>query len=254
MSAKTSEIVNYLDQLLDAGAFDDYCYNGLQVPGADSVATVATAVSANLETFKQAEQVQADLLLCHHGLFWKPVPLQLDEVTANRLRTLFAANIALAAYHLPLDAHPEFGNNALIAAGLGLEQREPFGQYLGKPIGQRGTFPGDGISRDELVAKVAKLTGQAPLVFPAGPDQVRSIGVISGGASRELPQAAELGLDAFITGEPTEPVMGLANEYAITYIAAGHYATETFGIHKLGELVTKQFGVSHVPIEVHNPI
>ena len=254
--ASRDEIIDFLDELLDARAFEDYGPNGLQVPGAAEVTTVATGVSAHLELFEQAAAAGAQMVLCHHGLLWFKQPIVVDEQRKARLKALFDADMSLAAYHLPLDAHGEHGNNALICAALGLEQAEPFAAHSGRTIGWVGRArDGESIARAELIERCrGAFGGREPLVFEHGPDEVRSVGVISGGAAGSLAEAADLGLDAFITGEPSEPGMADARERAITFIAGGHYATETFGVKRLGELVAERFGVEHRFIEVPNPV
>jgi dinuclear metal center YbgI/SA1388 family protein len=252
--ADRDEIIAFLDELLDAGGFDDYGPNGLQVPGASAVTTVATGVSAHLELFEAAQDAGAQLVLAHHGLFWEFHPRALSPQMAARLRLLLANDISLAAYHLPLDAHPEVGNNALVADGLGCVSREPFAEHRGRTIGFAGRFAGDGIAADELVARVAALTGRAPLVQGAGPDRVRTIGIVSGGAAGDVHTAVAAGLDAFLTGEPAEHAMADAREGGLHFIAAGHYATETFGIRRVGDLVAERFGVEHVALDLPNPV
>ena len=249
----TTEIVSALDELLDIGAWDDYGPNGLQVPGSERVRRVATGVSAHLELFRRAAAARADLLICHHGLFWEFHPRSLTPQMKARLQALFDANMALAGYHLPLDAHPELGNNALICTALGFERAEPFGEHRGRHIGFVGRST-EGVPASELVRRCQEVFGQEPLVFDAGPDPVRSLGVVSGAAASDLAEAAASGLDGFLTGEPAEHVMADAREAGIHFIAAGQYATETLGIRRLGELVADRFGVEHVFIDVPNPI
>jgi len=161
--------------------------------------------------------------------------------------------MSLAAYHLPLDAHPEVGNNALICDGLGLERTEAFGEAKGGPIGWVGT-PRETLALGELVERCTELFGAAPLVFDSGPAEIRRVGVVSGGGSSSLGEAIALGLDAFVTGEPTEHVMADAREGGIHFLAGGHYASETFGVRRLGELLADRFGVAHTFVEVPNPI
>jgi dinuclear metal center YbgI/SA1388 family protein len=248
-------ILTELDGLLRPADFRDYCPNGLQVPGAEEVATVVTGVSAHLELFERAAELGADLVLVHHGLFWNNGPRALDRVAVRRLRVLLEHDIALAAYHLPLDGHQEHGNNALLAAALGAGSWVPFAGDPRAPIGVAATFPGDGIPRDELVARVQDATeGRVPLVFPDGPATVRRVGIVSGAASDHVHDALAAGLDAFITGEPAERAMAIARDYGITFIAAGHHATERFGVRRLGELLAERFGVAHTFIDVPNPI
>ena len=235
--ASTREIVSFLDDLLDADAFDDYGPNGLQVPGRDEVERVVTGVSASLELFERAVAAGAGLVLVHHGVFWDKAPRALTPAAAARLRALLGAEVNLAAYHLPLDAHPEVGNNALIAAGLGAAGHEPFAEHGGRAVGVAARFDSDGVESGELFARVGDLTGREPLVFADGPARVRSLGIVSGGAAGDLDTAVAAGLDGFLTGEPSEPAMTTAREAGVHFIAAGHYATETFGVRRLGELV-----------------
>jgi dinuclear metal center YbgI/SA1388 family protein len=243
-----------LDELLRPASFDDYSPNGLQVPGREQVGTLVTGVSASVELFERAAAEGAGLVLVHHGLFWKGMPQHVDLPLYRRLRPLFLNDIALAAYHLPLDAHPEVGNNALIARGLGCESTEPFAEHAGQAIGFAGRFGGDGIAPAELVERVTRLTGREPLHLPYGPERVRTIGIVSGGASDFLGDAIAAGYDAFLTGEPAERVMTQAREGAIHFLAAGHYATETFGIRALGDRLAERFGVRHVFVDDPNPI
>src|SRR3954470_13946501 len=156
--ADIDELMAHLDALLDPRAFHDYGPNGLQVPGRTRVERVVTGVSAHRELIDRALALRADLVLVHHGLFWDFHPTGLTPALAERLRPLFKHDVNLAAYHLPLDAHPEIGNNALLAAALGCESHSPFGAYKGTPIGRAGTFGGDGITRDDLRARVREAT------------------------------------------------------------------------------------------------
>jgi dinuclear metal center YbgI/SA1388 family protein len=252
--APLANLIAHLDRLLEPERFSDYGPNGLQVPGPDEVQTVVTGVSASVALFDQAADEGAQLVLVHHGLFWKGGPQHIDRALYRRLRPLFTRDLALAAYHLPLDGHPVVGNNALIAQGLGGEGIEPFAFHDGVPIGVSTRFPGDGIPTADLVSRVRDLTGREPLHLPFGPERVRSIGIVSGGGSDYLHDAVEAGHDAFLTGEPAERVMTLARESGVHFLAAGHYATETFGVRRLGELLAERFGVRHVFVDDPNPI
>lgn len=249
-----ANLLAYLDELLEPARFSDYGPNGLQVPGPVHVETVVTGVSASAELFRRAADLGADLVLVHHGIFWSGAPLALTPAAKHRLQLLFEHDMALAAYHLPLDAHPEVGNNALIADGLGCASRAPFGIHRGTPIGVAGTFAGDGLDPRELAVRVRELTARDPLAFLSGPQRIRSIAIVSGAGSGWLADAIEAGYDAFLTGEPTERVMSQADEGAIHYLAAGHYATETFGVRRLGALLAERFGVRHEFVDLINPI
>ena len=251
--ADRDAIVAFLDQLLEVDGFDDYGPNGLQVPGAREVGLVATGVSAHRELFEAAAAAGAQLLVCHHGMFWDGGPAVVTPQLKARLEALFSADISLAAYHLPLDAHPEVGNNALLCAALGLERGEPFGTVRGRAIGWVGRWTG-GIPASELVERCRSVTGREPLLVGRGPETVRSAAIVTGAGASVLDEAVALGLDAFVTGEPAERVMADAREASMHFVAAGHYATETFGVRRLGELVAERFGVEHRFLEIPNPI
>jgi len=251
---RLTSIITALDELLSPGDFQDLGPNGLQVPGPDEIATIVTGVSAQRALIERAIAEGAQLVLVHHGLFWDFHPTGLTPIVAERLRPLFKHDVALAGYHLPLDAHPEVGNNAILAERLGCERHERFGTYHGVPIGRAGTFPGDGIPAAELFERVRAITARVPTVFDGGPERVRRIGIVSGGGAGVLPEAIEHGFDAFLTGEPREHVMADAREGGIHFIAAGHYATETFGVRALGDWLSQKFGVEHVWVDIPNPV
>jgi len=252
--AVRDEIIAFCNELLDADGFADYGPNGLQVPGRHEVARLATGVTANRRFLDLAVEAGADLALVHHGLFFGDGPSGLSEQLANRLRVVLGADMSLAAYHLPLDAHPEIGNNALLCAQLGLEpDPRPFGEVKGRPIGVIG-IAAEEIDPGELVRRTSSLLGREPLVFSSGPDRIRTVGIVTGAGARALEEAAALGLDALITGEPAEHAMGDAEEAGVHFIAAGHYATETLGIRRLGDLLAGHFGLDHRFIDVPNPV
>lgn len=245
----TTELLAHLDALLRPGEFDDYGPNGLQVPGPAEVSVVVTGVSAGIELFERAADEGADLVLVHHGLFWKGPPRALDRPAKRRLQLLFDHDIALAAYHLPLDAHLEVGNNALLAAALGARVEAPF---AGVGVVARFDPP---LAAHELGERVRAATGgREPLAVLAGPDAVRSIGIVSGGAQGHLVDAVDAGLDAFLTGEASERNYHEAREGGVHFLAAGHHATETLGIRRLGERVAERFGLRHTFVDVPNPI
>jgi dinuclear metal center YbgI/SA1388 family protein len=249
-----AELIAALDELLAPGEFSDYGPNGLQVTGSREITTVATGVTAHAELFERAIEVGAELVVVHHGLFWDGDARIVDARLKRRLQLLFDNDIALAAYHLPLDAHPEVGNNALIAAELGCSERAPFASHGGRSLGIEGRFDDGGIGAADLLERIRGLTGREPLFFDAGPPHVRTVGIVSGAGAGYLGEAIASGLDAFITGEPAERVMAQAYEAGVHFVAAGHYATETFGVRRLGEILEQRFGVGHVFIDVPNPI
>lgn len=165
-----------------------------------------------------------------------------------------AHGVALAGYHLPLDAHAVVGNNALLSERLGCERHEPWGEVAGRAIGRAATFAGDGVAAEGLFARVREATGREPTVFAGGPDRIRRLGVVSGSAADLLPAAVAAGFDAFLTGEPREHVMADTLETGIHFVAAGHYATETFGVRALGDWLAERFGVVHVWVDLPNPV
>ena len=251
--ARREEIVSHLDELLDAGSFEDLGPNGLQVPGSGEVGLVVTGVSAQLELFERAAEAEADLVLCHHGLFWDFLPRHVDAKLKRRLQALFAADMSLAAYHLPLDAHPDVGNNALVCEALGLQRAEPFGTYKGRHIGFVGRS-GEGIELADLLERCQSAFGQKPLSVGGGPAEVRALGVVTGAAASALEEAVRAGLDGLLTGEPAEHVMADARENGVHFLACGHYATETLGVRRLGDLLAERFGVEHRFVDIPNPI
>jgi dinuclear metal center YbgI/SA1388 family protein len=252
--AARDDIVDYLDDMLEASAWQDYGPNGLQVPGAATVTKIVTAVSAHQELFERAAAAGAQLALCHHGIFWGGPLGPIDERMKRRLKTLFDNDTSLVAYHLPLDAHAEVGNNALICAALGFDRAEPFAVHGGRAIGRVGRVD-DAITIGELLDRCARAFERDDVLhFPGGPSMIGSIGVVSGGGAKDLAEAATLGLDAFLTGEPSEPAMADARELGVHFLAAGHWATETFGIRRLGELVAERFGVEHEFVALRNPV
>ena len=247
------ELIAYLDELLDAGASDDYGPNGLQVEGRPTIRRLVTAVSSCRELFVRARDAGADAVLVHHGIFWNGMPAVLTGVQYRRVRELVEGGLNLIGYHLPLDRHPVYGNNALAARAFELVDVEPFAVCKGLPIGCKGRFP-DPVSTAELRRRCATIFGQDPLAFDEGPDPVKTLGIVSGGAQQDLYTAVADGLDAFLTGEASEWVMNVARESGIHYLAAGHYATERLGVRALGEHVAERFGIAVEFLDVPNPV
>lgn len=246
-------IVAFLDELLDVRSIPDFGPQGLQVEGKSQVRKVAVGVTASAEFFRRAIEAGADLLICHHGMLWDFDPRVVRGPLRERLRLLFEHEITLLGYHLVLDAHEQHGNNALIARALGLTDVEPFGDYRGTLLGRRGRFPSP-LSHADFAQRLRDVFGGEPLVFPFGADPVSTLGVISGGAVNDFSQAIDAGLDAYLTGEAKEFVQETARENAITYVAAGHYRTETFGVRSLGERLEQEFGLAWEFIDVPNPV
>lgn len=247
------ELVRYLDRYLEAGKGGDYGPNGLQVEGRPEIHKLATGVSACEELFERAAAEGADAVLVHHGIFWRGLPSTLVGMRYRRVAALVRSGLSLIAYHLPLDRHPEVGNNALAARAFGLVDLQPFAEAEGMPVGFSGRFP-EPLPAAELVARCRAIFEREPLVLGAGPDPVRTLGIVSGGAQSELWAAVEAGLDAYLTGEASEWVMNVARECGLHYLAAGHYATERLGIRALGDHVAERFGVEVQFIDVPNPV
>ncbi|HUC83627.1 MAG TPA: Nif3-like dinuclear metal center hexameric protein [Candidatus Acidoferrales bacterium] len=232
-------VVRYSDRLLRTREFDDYegAVNGLQVENSGTVSRIAAAVDASLATVKLAIAARADLLIVHHGLFWSAS----HPWTGKRyelLRLLIGSDLAVYSSHLPLDAHPSLGNNAQLAAALGLKNPRPFFTSHGQAIGfqSRTRFP-----RAELARKLAGAVGGQPVVIPGGPEICRRIGLVTGGAGGDLKIAAEEGVDTFITGEGPHWTYALAEELGLNVFYGGHYATETLGVKALAAELSKKF-------------
>ena len=251
--ADRDELIAFLDDLLDAGAFEDYGPNGLQVPGAREVRKVVTGVSAHRELFREAARAGAQMVLCHHGIIWGSRPQPVTPAQRVRLEILFGEDMSLAAYHLPLDAHPEHGNNALICEALGFEPAGTFAEAKGREIGLIARSA-EGVPFGELRSRCAAAFGQEPFAWDSGPDTVRSLGVVSGGGDFAFAEAIALGLDAFVTGEPSEPAMADSREAGVHFVAGGHYATETLGVRRLGDLLADRFGIEHEFLSIPNPV
>ncbi len=241
------DIIQYVNNYLQVDQVKDYSPAGLQVEGREQVRRIVTAVSAGARLFQQAVEWQADMIIVHHGLFWDRDPRVVQGPLKNRLKILIQNDITLLGYHLALDKHPVLGNNALAAQALGLEQISSLGE-----VGVQGRVAG--LTIEALAQQVEAVFHHSALVFAAGPERIKRIGFCSGGAARDLSDAVAAGLDAFITGEAKEETMNLAEENAIHFIAAGHYATERMGVRALGEHLAQIFSVQVRFIERNNPV
>ena len=246
--ARRDDILDHAAELLDLASFPDYGPQGMQVAGADEVTKIACAVSSSLELFERAAAAGAQLVLVHHGILWENEPRTIDRRVRRRLEALFAADLTLAAYHLALDAHPEIGNNALLARELGMEVDGPFAG-----IGRGGRLP-EPQPLDDVPRPRPRADRAEPLVFADGPDPVGRVAILSGGGSRYLADAAREGYDLYLTGEPAEPSMHLARELGITFVAAGHYATERLGVQALAARLAERFDLEWEFLELPNPV
>lgn len=241
MAMQLSELAAYLDDYLRVAAVEDdeRALNGLQVDNGGTVERVAVAVDACQATIDAAAEMGADLLLVHHGLFWGG----LQPVTgrhANRIRGLMEGDVALYSAHLPLDAHPEVGNNAVLARMLGVGDVAPFGEYHGQIIGVAGSLE---VTREELVRRIRDALGGDPHVIATGAESVRRVGIVTGGGGGMIAQARDAGLDAYVTGEGAHHTYFDAEEWRINVVYAGHYLTETVGVKALAEHLEQRFGL-----------
>jgi dinuclear metal center YbgI/SA1388 family protein len=248
-----SELLSYLDTYLAADQVSDFCPNGLQVEGEPTVRRIVTGVSACLELFERARRRQADTVLVHHGIFWEGAPRTLTGFQRRRVAALIEGELNLIAYHLPLDRHPEVGNNAIAADRLELQNLEPFGSHDGVSLGFMGELPRP-LAVSELLDRCRSVFNREPFCFAEGTAEISKVGVISGSAESSLHQAISAGLDAFITGEVSEWVMNVARECGIHFIAAGHYATERLGIEALGRHLCEKFAIEAFFEDIPNPV
>ncbi|WP_370293654.1 Nif3-like dinuclear metal center hexameric protein [Deinococcus sp. KSM4-11] len=238
---RRDDLVAWLNDYLHVGAFKDVSLNGLQIEGTDVIRRVAASVDTSVKTLQHAADSGADILLVHHGLFWgKPLPITGPH--RERIRTAIQADLNLYAAHLPLDAHAEVGNNAMMARALSLGGIIPFGEFAGQTIGVAGDLPFE-LSLQDFADRIQKLTGEICLVHGGGVPTVRRLGICSGEGSGLIPEAAALGLDTLLTGEPAHKHFNDAFEYGVNVVFAGHYETEVFGVRALAAKVEDQFGL-----------
>lgn len=246
---RRDELVAYLDEYLRVRSIEDNSQNGLQVEGPEEVFRVACAVDACQAVFEQAVAAGAQFLIVHHGLFWEK-PVRLVGPLFRRVQTLIAGACALYAVHLPLDMHPEVGNNAELARLLGLQDTAPFGEYHGSALGLGGTLA-PAVPLNELVERLERAIGQPMLrVMACGPAQSARVGCISGGAAFLIDRVAQAGFDTFVTGEPSHSFHHYAAEYGLNVIFGGHYATETLGVRALARHLSDRFGLETIFLDV----
>ena len=245
--ASRDEITAYANTLLEVEKWPEFGMPGLQVIGAAEVTTLACGVSSSRELFERAVELGAEMAIVHHGLFWRNEPLVVDARLRGRLEALFRGDVSLLAYHLALDAHPSLGNNAQLAARIGAEPEGSFGA-----VGLACSIAPATIS--DLVARVCDAVGREPLVLPFGPVEVRRIAISTGAAGYDLIDAAHQGFYALLTGEAEEPSYAAARELGIHLIAAGHHATERYGVLALSAHLAERFGLTWHYVEADNPV
>ncbi len=248
-------LVDHCDDLLAVAAYNDYCPNGLQVdPGPDPdrpVRRLITGVTASQAMIDAAAEAGADVLLVHHGFFWKGEDPRIIGIKARRIAALMRAGIALVAYHLPLDAHPELGNNRRLAQVLGIDAPRPF-ETPGSLL-WRGQLPGP-LSGKAFAAAVGAALHREPLHIAVRERPIRTIAWCTGGAQGRIEEAAAAGVDAYLSGEASEQTTHLARELGLDYMGAGHHATERYGVQALGAHLARTFGVAHRFIDLPNPV
>ena len=248
-----SELLAYLDDLLEPGRFQDYCPNGLQVAGSEQVQKIVTGVTASQELIDAAVAADADTIIVHHGYIWRGEAPQITGIKQQRLKTLLAHDINLIGYHLPLDAHPELGNNVQLARLLDIEIDGRIRGSGDPAIALCGCLTKP-LHLDIFADKLTKVLKRPPLTIAGHDRPITTIGWCTGAAQGYIQQAAELGLDAFMSGEISEPTVHIARELGIHYIAAGHHATERYGVKALGEMIARQWPVSVQFIDIDNPV
>lgn len=249
---QTVDVLAYINDVLEVDKFRDYCPNGLQVEGKKQIRKLVTGVTASQALIDAAIRKDADAILVHHGYFWKGEDACIVGLKHRRIKSLISNDINLLAYHLPLDAHPVMGNNACLAEQLGLQVAGRFGETEPQ-IGMYGTLPVP-MSASEFAAHTGKVLGREPLWFAGGEDKIHTIAWCSGAAQGYIEQAATLGVDAYLSGEVSEQTFHQAQEYGLNYYAAGHHATERYGVQALGEHLAQYFELEHQFIEISNPV
>ncbi len=248
----TAELTQYLAELLEVASFRDYAPNGLQVEGRRRVGMLVTGVTASAALLEQAAALGADAVLVHHGYFWNGEDPCVVGMKQRRLKLLLAHDINLYAYHLPLDAHAELGNNAALGRLLGLRRDRGFGGGSADGIASAGVLQ-DPMSGEEFAARLDQVLGRAPLHVVGQADRVVTIGWCTGAAQGYIEDAARLGLDAYLTGEVSEQTVHVAREHGMHFYAAGHHATERFGAQALGEHLAARFELRHQFVDIPNP-
>ena len=247
---RRKELENYLNQLLDISRFRDYCPNGLQVEGRDNINIIITGVTASLELLQAATTAKADAILVHHGYFWRGENERITGLKRHRIAQLITQEINLFAYHLPLDIHQEFGNNIQLGHRLGFIETGRFGE---QDIATQGKLLKP-IALAKLGAIISEKLGRKPMIIGDLNKEIRHIAWCTGAAQSYFEDAIYLGVDAFITGEISEQTVHTARESSVAFIAAGHHATERYGIQALGEHIAQKFDIRHQFIDIDNPV
>lgn len=252
-AANRDELVNAMNRWLQPERFTDYCPNGLQVEGRARVAKVVSGVTACQALLDAAVDRGADMILVHHGYFWKGEDLRITGMRKRRIQTLLAHDLNLVAYHLPLDAHPEMGNNSQLARVLGIQDAHPMDPSDPRELVWQGRLA-ETMTPEALAAHIGSRLGRTPLHVGEGAGTISSLGWCTGAAQGFLGRAGAAGLEAFISGEISEPTVHTARESGIHYFSAGHHATERYGVQALGERLASEFGITHEFVDIDNPV
>ena len=251
--AKLQDIIQWCDQTLKSTEFKDYAPNGLQIEGKTEVRKILAAVTASQDAIDAAIRENADLLLVHHGYFWKGEASPITGMRGKRIKSLIQHDISLLAYHLPLDSHPSLGNNAAIADLLKLERIEALDPSERHPIGNIG-YLNQPMPVEEFKKFVSEKLKFDVTHLPADKNMIEKVGFCTGGAQDFIVKAAEQGCDAYISGEVSERTFYEAKELDVHYFACGHHATERYGVQRLGQAISEQFDIEYVYFELNNPI
>lgn len=253
MSVSLKELELELKQVLRPEQFKDYCPNGLQVEGKKEITKLVTGVTACQDLIAAAVDVGADALLVHHGYFWRGEDQSITGIKKTRIETLLKHDLSLFAYHLPLDAHGEFGNNVQLGKLLGIEINGELGKQNNHPIGLIGSID-QGIDFESLKVALADKLARQPLAIEGGSKTIKSIAWCTGAAQNYIELAIAAGVDAYITGEVSEPTVHIARESGIHFFSAGHHATERYGVQAVGDYLASKFELDHQFIDIDNPV
>jgi dinuclear metal center YbgI/SA1388 family protein len=249
---KRIELEQFIAQELQTTRFKDYCPNGLQVEGRSDILRIVTGVTASLALIERAIDAKADAILVHHGYFWRGEDARVIGQKHQRLKLLLAYDMSLFAYHLPLDAHPQLGNNAQLAAKLGLT---PSGRFAEAELGWIGELADQEVNTLGKLAKHVELRlGRAPMMVGDAQQPIISVAWCTGAAQNLLGDAIQAGASVFLSGEISESTVHLARETGVGYLACGHHATERYGVQALGDFLAHRFGIIHQFIDVDNPV
>lgn len=253
MAAQLCDIISLCEKLLEPERFKDYCPNGLQVEGASRITKIVSGVTASQALIDAAIEQDAQLILVHHGYFWKGENPHVVGMKHKRLKALLTHDINLLAYHLPLDAHATLGNNVQLANLLGLNIEHGMEPDNERSIGLIGRLP-EPLSGDEFAAHIETKLGRKPLHIAGTDDLISRVAWCTGAAQGMIDDASKLQADAYLTGEVSEPTVHSARELGLHFYAAGHHATERYGVQALGEYLADQLAVEHVFIDIDNPV